>query len=119
MRFATIRRFVLALLIALLPMQLSWAVVGEYCGHESGRATHLGHHEHQHVSAADDQASGKLPDGAHPDCGVCHAGHAVFASVLPAHAAASASAGVAAHHPARIAAHPASEPEKPKWLRLA
>jgi hypothetical protein len=46
---------ILALLLALLlPLQLSWAVVGEYCQHESSpmAARHFGHHQHVHKDAA-------------------------------------------------------------------
>lgn len=120
MKSAAFRRVLLSLLLALLPLQFSWAAVGEYCGHESGPASHLGHHEHRHCADAGAPSDGKLPDGgAHPDCGVCHAGHAVFAPVVPMQAFPRASAGVAAHRSARLAAHPVFEPEKPKWNHLA
>ena len=40
-------------MLALLPLQFSWAAVAAYCGHETGQhAEHLGHHEHRHADQA-------------------------------------------------------------------
>lgn len=120
MNAAAFRRLLITALLALLPLQMSWAVVGEYCGHEAGPAMHLGHHEHEHDAKADDHAGGTLPDGgSHPDCGVCQAGHAMFVNGLALHDVPAVSAGVDAHRSARLAAQPPSPPEKPNWFRLA
>jgi hypothetical protein len=42
------RRWLSALLLALMSFQLSWAAVAPYCEHEDALAGHFGHHQHQH-----------------------------------------------------------------------
>eukprot|EP01041_Mallomonas_annulata_P024886 gene24886-45794_t len=45
---ATMRTFLLTLLLAILPLQFAWGAATGYCRHEAGTgATHFGHHEHQ------------------------------------------------------------------------
>ncbi|MDZ5457563.1 cation efflux protein, CzcI family [Azohydromonas lata] len=75
------RRWLLVLLLALLPLQLSWAAVATYCQHEKVQAGHFGHHEHQHhdqgaAQAKDGHGGKKSPLTADNDCGICHLGHA-------------------------------------------
>ncbi|MEB3736131.1 hypothetical protein ULF88_23420 [Halopseudomonas pachastrellae] len=44
------------MLLALFPLQSSWAVVSTSCSHEYGSASnHLGHHEHAHESLGTDE----------------------------------------------------------------
>ena len=70
------RRFVFILLMAILPIQFSWAAVTSYCRHETGNASnHFGHHQHQHRAAPDDASKDQkadVPAGADNDCGTCH-----------------------------------------------
>lgn len=82
-----VRRIVFILLLAILPVQFSWAAVSAYCRHETGAAAkHFGHHEHQHQSQhqsqhqnqhkADDDSSLKDKKAASSaqadkDCGSC------------------------------------------------
>ncbi|MBS0308891.1 MAG: hypothetical protein JSS58_07960, partial [Proteobacteria bacterium] len=48
------KRFILILLLAILPFQFAWAAVGGYCQHEEGKAAqHFGHHIHKHDQASD------------------------------------------------------------------
>ena len=78
------RRRLAIVLLALLPLQFSWAAVASYCGHETQAATgHFGHHGHpQHADApvdvtplVDPQAAGDNTSGAlDVDCSHCH-GH--------------------------------------------
>lgn len=83
------RRWLILFLLAVMPMQLSWAALASYCQHETvpARAAHFGHHEHDHQGPAsrlqgDDLAKfqGDLPDdSASPltpddDCSFCHLG---------------------------------------------
>ena len=50
------RKIVLLMLLALFPLQSSWAVVSTSCSHEYGSASnHLGHHEHAHESLGTDE----------------------------------------------------------------
>lgn len=53
-----LRRFVLLLMIMVLPFQISWAMAGAYCEHESGNAAqHFGHHDHVHTAPTDSDSS--------------------------------------------------------------
>jgi hypothetical protein len=56
------RRFLLFLMLCLLPLQVSWAVVADYCGHEQDKATHhFGHHDDEHKAVSDTPDDGKQP----------------------------------------------------------
>ena len=83
----SVRRLVFILLLAILPIQFSWAVASSYCQHEAGSASeHFGHHQHKHRAAADDaskdQKAGVLA-GADDDCDFCHLGGAQTMADLP------------------------------------
>lgn len=113
------QRLVALLLALLLPLQLSWAAVGEYCQHESApkAADHLGHHAHVHKDDAS-KASGK--GSIDSDCGFCHATTsatlAVVAPAVPEPAVTSQLVAVThAAHPSALA----RAPDRPQWLRLA
>ena len=119
------RRWFAILMLALLPLQFSWAAVAAYCGHETGQhAEHLGHHEHQHTgqatadkdSAPADQSA---PAGFDFDCSHCHG------------TCASLPAPMDGTTPLTLTSHPVtpvegtlrtlaqSPPERPQWLPLA
>ena len=80
------KRWLLVLLMWVLPLQLSFAAVAPYCAHEEGAAAqHFGHHSHDHQDGkGQDEHQSKLP-GADPDCDYCqHAGSAALPLPLPA-----------------------------------
>lgn len=69
------RRFVLIVVLLLLPFQWAWAAASAYCVHEpSTAASHWGHHEHKcrDAHAKDGKAGSKAAVDA--DCSVCHLG---------------------------------------------
>lgn len=120
-----VRRLLAIVLLALLPLQFSWAAVAPYCEHEtSADGGHLGHHEHpQHGDAAPDAGNERTADPtadtAEIDCGHCH-GQCTGLLALPeglpgglltAAPRASADEAGRAHAPAR--------PERPQWAALA
>lgn len=113
------KRLVLVLMALLLPLQLSWAAVGEYCPHESvpQGAQHFGHHEHVHKADGKHDAGKKLFDG---DCSFCHAGvPAGLTSPAPRVPAVSVArvqvAPVEDTHPSALP----RAPDRPQWPRLA
>ena len=75
------RRWILALLVCVLPLQWSWSAVATVCAHESSCDAHFGHHEHAHAKPAGDGPSSpeSVPGDPHTDCQVCHAMGAVVA----------------------------------------
>lgn len=122
------RRFLAIVLLAMLPLQFSWAAVASYCEHETQGTGHFGHHEHEHHAdagpnaepATDADAPGdKAPGAMDLDCGHCHGQCSVMPTLsakIPgtlstAPPSASANEASGAHAPAR--------PERPQWLRLA
>lgn len=119
------RRWLAIVLLALLPLQFSWAAVAAYCGHESGQqAQHMGHHDHQHTKqvSSDDGRSPTdqgAPAGFDFDCGHCHgscAGMPVLADDL-------GPLDVNSHsfEPVEgiVRSIPQRPPERPQWLPLA
>ncbi len=120
------RRLLLLILLAFLPLQSIWAAAAGYCSHEQSPAVaHFGHHGHPHhgadaSGAHDAGALGKIAQaGADLDCHSCHGS----ANALPLQAEAP---------PLRLGAGPLAtfllpplrapaplRPERPNWQRLA
>jgi hypothetical protein len=131
----SVRRILAIVLLALLPLQFSWAAVASYCGHEEqAGAAHFGHHQHQHQHHADtgdnaeplaaldataDAAGDKAPGAMDLDCGHCHG----FCSVVPALNPGVPEALSTAHPSATLdeagGAHAPARPERPQWPLLA
>ncbi|HUD34351.1 MAG TPA: cobalt-zinc-cadmium resistance protein [Variovorax sp.] len=77
-------RWLLIVLMVLLPAQFSWAAAARYCAHESNPVSfHVGHHTHVHEGAASAEAqhasskpekekSERLGVSDHGDCHYCH-----------------------------------------------
>ena len=67
------RRLVALVILLALPLQWTFAAVGEYCQHESipTAQQHLGHHAHQHVDKPGSKENSKK-GGADWDCPACH-----------------------------------------------
>ena len=58
------RRFLVLIMLCLLPLQTSWAMVADYCEHERDNAAqHFGHHDDEHKASpgtlADNTESGQ------------------------------------------------------------
>jgi len=116
------RRWFAILLLALLPLQFSWAAVAGYCAHEEGPATHVGHHEHQHdADGSGDRTdhAGKLPGAADLDCDHCHGYCAAALFDAPAFASEQPAGRPAAGLVAAMRALAAAPPERPQWASLA
>ncbi|MDT7838492.1 hypothetical protein [Aquabacterium sp. OR-4] len=93
------RRWFAILLLALLPLQFSWAAVAAYCSHEATpQGPHIGHHEHHHEHHHElqpdlrlDASAGALADAASGSPAASHgaasegtaAGAASDAATLP------------------------------------
>lgn len=71
LEFRVMRRWLLIMLLFLLPYQAVWAGAAQYCVHEDDAAVaHFGHHKHKHSGArADRVAAGSMWDA---DCSTCH-----------------------------------------------
>ena len=88
------RRWLVVLMLLVLPLQFAWAAAAPYCAHEAASAAskHPGHHQHVHQGGSDATKAGY--DGGslganHTDCESCHGG---AAAMLPLPAAEPAAA---------------------------
>lgn len=116
------RRFLITLLLVLLPLQSVWATAAAYCGHVAGpHQVHFGHHNgHQHDASVDkkhtnDKASGGLDN----DATHCH-GAVTAVLMSPLALPVLASAEPPARHPEAKRQAPAlSPPERPQWVSHA
>jgi hypothetical protein len=137
-----VRRLLAIVLLALLPLQFSWAAVASYCEHEAQGAGHFGHHDHDHahhagvssdaglvvdltadaaptLDATGSAESDKAPGAADLDCGHCHG----TCSAMPIWPFGMPGALSAAPPSATLdesgGAHAPTRPERPQWLPLA
>ena len=56
------RRYLILFLAFLLPLQVSWAVMANYCAHEQEQSTrHLGHHQDEHHASVNEVYSKQQP----------------------------------------------------------
>jgi hypothetical protein len=132
-----VRRIFVILLLALLPLQFSWAAVASYCGHETQAGVeHFGHHDHQHhdgvngavglnadpVTTSDanrDAGDGKAPGAMDLDCGHCHGTCSMMLNLPAALPGAPSTAHPSATLDESGGAHAPTRPERPQWLPLA
>ncbi len=131
------RRYLAIVLLALLPLQYSWASVAAYCGHEAQAGSgHFGHHEHRHhddanthaelVADASANADGsvdaegdEVPGAMDLDCGHCHGYCSVMLTLQAGLPGALAAAPPSASVDESGGAHAPTRPERPQWLPLA
>jgi hypothetical protein len=124
----SVHRFLAIVLLAMLPLQFSWAAVASYCQHETRGAGHFGHHEHEHHAdagpnaepVADTDTQGdKAPGAMDLDCGHCHGYCSVMLTLTSGVPGALSTAHPSATHDEAGGAHAPTRPERPQWLRLA
>ncbi|MEO3713749.1 hypothetical protein [Roseateles flavus] len=81
------RRYIVLVMLIVLPLQFCWAAAAIYCSHESATSvTHFGHHGHQHQAGSQGEAGAtvKAKVGSlvlDEDCSVCHS--CAASGVLP------------------------------------
>jgi hypothetical protein len=138
-----VRRFLAMVLLALLPLQFSWAAVASYCEHETQGAGHFGHHDHDHAHHAgasrdagpaadlsafaspspDETGSAELdkaPGAMDLDCGhCCHGTCGVMLTWPLGLPGALSTAPPSATLDEMGGAHAPTRPERPQWLPLA
>ena len=117
----TVKKLLFIVLMALLPLQMTWAAISAYCTHhEEGKAAlHLGHHEDTAVidddsGQPDSQKAAEQSHGHHHHGGIL--GIVSFVSIAT-HDASSAATHAALQ--ARISSPPPSQPERPNWPAAA
>lgn len=132
-RLDAMSRLLAIVLLALLPLQASWAAVASYCAHEAqAGATHLGHHEHRHradagqsaeadhaVHSPADEHGSKTPGANDLDCGQCHGGCSAMITMPVALPGLVSAAVPLPTVDEDGGAHAPNRPERPQWRRLA
>ncbi len=116
-----VRRLLAIVLLALLPLQFSWAAVASYCEHETSvGAGHVCHHEHPHQANVDDGCpEGPATGAGDVDCGHCH-GHCTGLLGLPESLSGDRSTATLHTSPDEAGgAHAPARPERPQWAPLA
>ncbi len=132
-RLLPVRRFLVIVLLAFLPLQFSWAAVAAYCGHEEpAGATHVGHHEHQHheetagnaepvadLDVTEEGTGEKSPGAMDLDCSHCHGTCGAMLTLLSGVPGALSTVRPSAALDEAGGAHAPTRPERPQWLPLA
>ncbi len=117
-------RWLLVLLLALLPVQFIWASVAVYCMHETApvQVRHLGHHEHEHQATNADQAAvdgDKATIGSDIDCGICHGLGVGMLFPMDAMLISTEIVSMGSQHSPVVLPMPLIPPERPQWRILA
>jgi hypothetical protein len=136
-----VRRLLAIVLLALLPLQFSWAAVASYCVH-GGHASsgHFGYRDHGHhvgasidaglaadlttdASSISDVTGGvegsQAPGAMHLDCGHCHGTCSVVLELPLGLPGALSNALPGASTSEAVSAHAPTRPERPQWLPRA
>jgi hypothetical protein len=119
-------RWLLFVLMVLLPAQFSWAAAAPYCTHESSPTSfHVGHHAHvhqdspadaQHIPSDPETAKGSLTLN-HSDCSFCHGVAGQLASPAALQFELPARHGFLATCTALLECGRETTIERPKWAR--
>ena len=123
-------RWLLLVLMVLLPAQFSWAAAAPYCAHESNPTSfHIGHHAHVHQCASaeaqytpsePEKETSKSPLASdHSDCHYCHGVAGQLASPAAPQFEPVARDVLFAVAIVRLEGSRAPRIERPKWARAA
>jgi hypothetical protein len=125
-------RWLLLVLMMLLPAQFSWAAAAPYCAHERNPTSfHVGHHAHVHeVSSAEAHPTASESDNDtsksslvsatdHGDCHYCHGAAGQLTSVAETQFELPVRHVFLAVAITRLEGSRATSIERPKWARAA
>jgi hypothetical protein len=114
-----VKKLLVIFLLMVLPLQYSWAAAAVYCQHEKGESAHFGHHNHEHLTQADEpDAEPDAPNKSQKTDGDCEYCHLFFhASLLPAMPEVATLDGPAPPPPLRLtySSHIPDGPNLPDW----
>lgn len=115
---ARVKKYLLILLMLILPVQYSWSAAAVYCQHEQGSPFHFGHHAHEHkVKAENGGSHGKVGKVgmADTDCEYCHLFSHAFFIPFDAPPAGPPAVRFAAPEPVPYTSHIPQRPSRPNW----
>lgn len=115
-------RWLAILLVVLLPLQVSWAAVADFCAHEHGKAAqHFGHHDDEYHAWQGDKPSDRQEAPNQRVDGHQHSHLSGFLGLPAVTAVAMTGPGQAASaevSPIHSSAPP-DQPDRPNWQPLA
>ena len=115
------KRLFLIILLAVLPLQISWAAVAVYCGHEQGKAgQHFGHHDDEHKAFSAKPDPDKQPGKFNLGHDHCHmSGFLGFLNEAVAHIPVPPTLPSLRFDERIRSSLALDRPERPKWRALA
>ena len=122
----TMRRLIILFMLCLLPVQISWAAVADYCTHEpSGGEQHFAHHDDEHAPHHTAPAEDPSDTGDEPSQYSIGYDHCHLSGFIGLLGESTLAAAIVPVHPVmQTENHPFSSqildrPERPKWHPLA
>lgn len=118
------RRCLIVLLLAVVPLQLAWGGAAVYCGHEPAVAAsqHIGHHEHVHQPGTDSGSASTdaadMSSALDDDCLTCHSCASATLTMAPLGTAVLSCTGLLGASLPRYSSHIPAGPERPDRPRL-
>ena len=115
------RRFLVLIMLCMLPLQISWAVVADYCGHEQGKAAqHFGHHDDEHKAFSEKSDLDKQPGKSNLGHDHCHmSGFLCLLNEAVAHTSVPPTLPSLRCDERIRSSLALDRPERPKWHALA
>ncbi len=109
------------LLMCLIPLQVSWAAVMDYCEHEGGKsAQHFGHHDDEHKMMSEPSNSDQQPGQSDPRHDHCHmSGFLGLLNEVTAPSATPPAPPYVRWDEQILPSLALDRPERPKWFALA
>ena len=117
------RRWLVVIMLLVLPLRFAWAAAAPYCAHEAAGATskHPGHHQHVHQGGNETTETGDGAAGSgsgHPDCASCHPAAAATLPLVAVELTRGPGDGVGEPPPSRYRSHTPAGPDLPDIVEL-
>lgn len=115
----TVKKYVLILLMLILPVQYAWSAAAVYCQHEQDSRFHFGHHAHQHKATSEESGSDGKVKMADTDCEYCHMFSHAFFIPFDTRPVAPLALSYASPNTVSYTSPLPQRPPKPNWLLVA
>lgn len=113
------KKYLLILLMLILPAQYTWSAAAVYCQHEQNAAYHFGHHAHHHKATSEEGAHHGKVTTLDNDCEYCHLFYHAFLVPFDTHPAAQPALTYTAPGTLSYTSHIPRRPPRPNWFPVA
>lgn len=119
------RRFFILFMLFLLPLQISWAAVADYCAEPTGEAQHVAHHNDEHAAVLDAFNDNGPDNGVDPGQSIFGHDHCHLSGFIGMLNEATVSTAIVPSLPVLqrenhvFSSQILDRPERPKWYSLA